>query len=173
MRTRGMLYTMRQRGLLTSYPVVGIVAAVRSGDGGEVSGLFGGVLTAVTVRVSSEADSRTGAETAHGRSPGSASEAAFRETPLDKRSGSNQGWRAGPVWKAATFRHGRQDVPVAVPVGCRDRISLADVAESGRHRGQDSVCVFWPRLARKDDTHGILPGSQGCGGWGSAYVPAS
>ena len=50
------------------------------GTAGEVSGIFGEVMAAVMVRVSSEADSRTGAETAHGRSSGSASEAAFGET---------------------------------------------------------------------------------------------
>ena len=46
-------------GLLPAYPVIGIGATVRCGDGWGRSWAFGGVLTAVRVRVSSEAESRT------------------------------------------------------------------------------------------------------------------
>ena len=43
----------------------------------------------------------------------------------------------------------------------RDPVGMADVAASGRNRGHDSVWVFWPRPARKDDPLGIVPGSYG------------
>ena len=61
---------------------------------------------------------------------------------------------------------------LAATAGRRDLVRLADVAESGRNRGQDSVCVFWPRPAREDDAHGILPGSSGVGRWASTSPPA-
>jgi len=52
------------RGLLPTDPVSGLRQKSAAGTAGEDSGLFGGVLTAETIRVSGEADSRTGAEAA-------------------------------------------------------------------------------------------------------------
>ena len=64
------LFFIWHGGLLAAYPVDGIAAGVRCGDGWGRMWFPGGVLTAVMVRVSSEADSRTGAEATSRPIPG-------------------------------------------------------------------------------------------------------
>ena len=89
---------------------------------------------------------------------------AFRETAdqLKGVRGMNKGGgRAPRSGKAATCRDGGQDGRLAATEGRRDPGGMADVAASGRNWGHDSEFVFWPRLAREDNTLGIEQGSDG------------
>jgi hypothetical protein len=90
---------------------------------------------------------------------------AFRETAdhLTGARGPNKGGgRARWSRRAATCRHVRQDGRfVRGEDGGGDPGGMADVAASGRNRGHDLEFVFWPRLAREDNTLGIEPGSNG------------
>ena len=83
-------------GLLPSDPVIGIVAGIRRRVGGGGFGLSVGVLTSVMGRVSSEADSLTGAEATLGRSSGRASEVTC--CPTARRLKGARGLNKGGGW---------------------------------------------------------------------------
>jgi len=78
------------------------------------------------------------------------------------------------VWKAATCRHGRPSVAegyggrsrtngLQQPKGVAIRVAWLTWLHLAASRGHDAEFVFWPRLAREDNTLGIVPGS--CGWW--------